>query len=334
MDTQRIGMDVGYGDTKAAVKVNGAVKTVSFPSVLGNAERQVKASVLGGRQSRVMRLGYKGVEYYVGDDAIHHSRTLGAGRQDRQRIGSDEERILMLAALAQLGIENASIVTGLPVLWFAEEYKTLKGSWRGEHRLFVNGKERIITVTSVRVIPQPFGGFYHHFLNDAGQATVGEDEIMRTYGFLDVGFNTTDISAIQRLQPEGKWSRGVQVGVRNVIGMVGEDILHDLGCQFDQHEVDRAIRAGHIEVYGQSHDISRWVESATEHLAGDVRKVATDAWGNGERLAKVLIFGGGAAVMGKALLKVFPRNGVLLPNPAMANAIGFCKIAQRQTVRA
>ena len=325
----RVGVDVGFGITKAAVIRDGKMATLSFPSVIGNAERLLKTRVLNGHRARALTVTYGGHEYYVGDDALRHSTTLGAGQQDRQRIGSDGERILMLAALARLGVTDAAIVTGLPVLWFDEEYKALRKSWKGEHHLLVNGTEYIITVSSVRVTPQPFGGFYSHFLDDEGRATVPEAEIMRAYGFLDVGWNTTDLTAIDGLQPVDKWGRGVKAGVRDVVGMVSDEIAHRHGMAMDAHEVDAAIRAGYLEVYGERHDIAKLVEDATASLAGQVRAAATSVWGNGERLAKVLIFGGGAAVMGKALLGTFPHNGVLLERPAMANAVGFCRFAQR-----
>jgi len=329
MDThiERVGVDVGFGDTKAVVKRDGKLEFAAFPSVVGPAQALSGAAVMGGRRSRAVRIVYGGTEYYVGRDALRHSRTLD-DRQDRARIGSTEERVLLLAALAQLGVTDATIVTGLPVLWFGDR-KLLARSWKGEHRVTVGRQDRTITIHALVTVPQPFGGFYSHFLDDSGRAIVEESEIMRAYGFLDVGWNTTDLTAIDKLQPVDKWGRGVMVGVRNVVGMVGDAIARQHGLAMDAHEVDAAIRAGYVEVYGERHDIARLVEDATAGLAGQVRAAATSVWGNGERLAKVLIFGGGAAVMGKALLKAFPRNGLLLDRPAMANAIGFCRFAQR-----
>lgn len=327
MDGERVGIDVGFGDAKAVVRRDGKLESVVFPSVVGPVQELSGASVMGGRRARALRIGYAGTEYYVGRDALRHSRAVD-DRQDRARIGSVEERVLMLAALAQLNVEQATVVTGLPVLWFGDRRALVK-SWRGEHRVTVGRQERTITVSAVVTVPQPFGGFYSHFLDDSGRAVVDEAEILRAYGFLDVGWNTTDLTAIRDLQPVDKWGRGVQVGVRNIVGMVGDAISREHGLALDAHEVDAAIRAGSVEVYGERHDLTALVESATASLAGQVRAAATGVWGNGERLAKVLIFGGGAAVMGKALLAAFPHNGLLLPQPAMANAVGFCRFAQR-----
>src|SRR5262245_1700580 len=116
---ERIGLDVGFGDVKAAKIVDQKLSTISFPSVLGQAQAlsDFTVGLNGAARRKATRLVYEGVEYYVGSEALEHSRTL-AGRQDRGRIGSVEERVLALAALAKLDVSEAFIVTGLPVLWF------------------------------------------------------------------------------------------------------------------------------------------------------------------------------------------------------------------------
>jgi plasmid segregation protein ParM len=325
----RVGLDVGFGDAKAAVLVDGKLRTVSFPSVLGQAQDLAAYGVglNGAGRRRAKRLVYDGVEYYVGDDALQHSRTQ-AGRQDRARIGSVEERVLALAALAQLGVERAAVVTGLPVLWF-DDRRALARSLKGEHRFTWGKQERAITISSVITAPQPFGGFYAHSLDDGGRAIMAEDEMFRTFGFLDIGWNTTDLTAIARLRPVDRWSGGERVGVRNVIEIVGDAVLRQYGLELAPHEMDAAIRERRVEVFGEYRDIGALIDSATTTLAQQVVAAATRLWGNGERMTRILIFGGGAAVLGSAVRTAFPHNAVVLPNPALANAIGFCRFAQR-----
>ncbi len=326
-DVERIGLDVGFGDTKAVAYRNGKLVTALFPSVVGLAQELSSGAVLGARK-RAMRIEYNGAEYFVGQDALRHSRAL-VNRQDRQRIGSEQERVLALAALAQLGVTRAVIVTGLPVLWFGDRRALVK-SLRGEHTIMINKQERMITIQAVVAVPQPFGGFYSHFLDEDGCAQADDAEMMRAYGFLDVGWNTTDMTAISGLQPVDKWSGGAQVGVRNLIAIVGDEITRKHGLAAEPHEIDQAIRDGYIEVFGQRNDLSALIKRATTSLANEIKARASDLWGNGERLAKVLIFGGGAAVMNGALRETFPHNSVLLDHPALSNAIGFCRFAHRQ----
>lgn len=325
----RIGLDIGFGDTKAAVKGAEKIQTLVFPSVLGQAQALSNFTVQlnGHARRKATRLEYEGSAYYVGDEAISYSRTL-AGRQDRGRIGSVEERVLALATLAKLGVAEAYIVTGLPVLWFEDRAKLIR-SLKGTHTFMWGKIKKTIIIHKVIVIPQPFGGLYAHILDDNGRAAVDEKEIMRTYACLDVGWNTTDLSAIKNLQPVEQWLGGSRVGVRNVIGIVGDEISRLYGLSLSPHEVDRAIGEGSIEIFGEYHDISPIIQSATTALAQEVVSTATGLWGNGERMSKILIFGGGAARLGSPIKDAFPHNAMIVSSPALANAVGFCKLAQR-----
>ena len=325
-----IGLDVGFGDVKAALIHDGKFQTVVFPAVLGQAQELSNYAILGRHRRRATRLTYAGVEYYVGHDALRHSRTQ-AGRQDRARIGSIDERVLALAALARLGvgITDVFIVTGLPILWFDDRRK-LARSLRGEHTFTWNHQERTITVHGITTVPQPLGGFYYHFLDDRGLATVPEAEMLRTYGFFDIGWNTTDLSAIRELRPVERWSGGERVGVRNVIEIVGDQVQRQHGLDLQPHEIDAAIRHRRIEVYGQYHDIGEIVDNAITSLAQQEVSAATRLWGNGERMTQILIFGGGGAILGLEIRRAFPRNSIILGNAALANALGFCRFAQRK----
>ncbi|GIK42382.1 MAG: hypothetical protein BroJett011_62150 [Chloroflexota bacterium] len=326
---ERIGLDVGFGDVKAAKLADGKLSTVAFPSILGQAQdlTHFGTGLGGATRRRATRMIYDGVEYYIGDDALKHSRTQ-SGRQDRARIGSDEERVLALAALARLEVSHAYVVTGLPVLWL-DDWKKLSRSLKGEHHFTWGKQQRTITIHQVVVQAQPFGGFYNHVLDQTGLSTIPESEILRTFAFLDVGWNTTDLSVIKALEPVEQWSAGERVGVRNVIEIVGDAINRRFGLILTPHEIDEAIHQRRIEVFGQYQDIGDLIDSATTALAQQVTAAATRLWGNGERMSRILIFGGGAAILGPAIRAAFPRNGVLLAHPALANAIGFCYFAQR-----
>jgi len=330
----RIGIDVGFGVTKAATYEGGKLQSVSFPSVLGQAQELAAYALgLGGKRLRARRVGYEGGEWYIGDDALLHSRAQGM-RQDRGRIGSPEERLLALVAIAALAGDVteavAQVVTGLPVLWFeAQDRKALLASWRGKHRLTIGGQERVITVSQVRVMPQPVGGFFSWALADDGVARVPEADLLRSYALLDVGWCTTDLTAIKEGQPVTRWSAGERVGARRVAEIVDDHLRHRYGLDLSPHEVDGAIRAGQAEVYGKAIDLRPVIAQAVATTAQPIKEKATALWGNGERFRRVFAFGGGAALLGKAVLEAFPHNSELLPNPSLANALGFARFALR-----
>jgi hypothetical protein len=233
-----------------------------------------------------------------------------------------------MAALARLGVEEAVVVTGLPVLWFDEGRRRLSRSLFGQHHLIWGRKQLTITIHKVIVLPQPFGGFYSYVLDPTGQAVIAEDEIMRTYALLDVGWNTTDMTVIRNLTPEDQWTGGIQMGVRHVIGIVGDHIRRTHGLDLKPREIEACIRQGRVEVEGQFHNLSAAIATATASLSDQLKSTSTELWDR-RRLSLVLALGGGGAVFWPAIREVFPKNSQLLPDPALANARGFCYYAQR-----
>lgn len=332
MNVKRAGLDIGYGQVKACLIEDGEIRTTMFPAVVGDAQALSAFRLgLGGRRRSPKVVTYNGFDYFVGWDCLAHSRVT-AGRQDRARIGSDEERLLALVALARLGVEDCVVVAGLPWAWYADR-RRLKKSLVGEHHLSIGHKEHTVLIREVRVVPQPVGGFYSTFLDKRGVARASEEEMNRTYGFLDIGWNTVDFTALRRLEPVEAWCGGATIGVRRVIEIVADRIERTHHLELSAQEVDQAIRDGHVEVYGRVVDISQWVNSAAQAVARQIRAKATALWGNGERFSKIFIFGGGAFIMGKELKRAFPHNSEVLPQPCLANAIGFAKFAQRRVFR-
>lgn len=332
----RVGLDVGFGDVKL-VHLSGEAQTVVFPAVLGRAEDPVRGQRLnlglGGRRRRIQTVEYNNQAYFVGEGVIIESR-LGGTLQNAERIGSVEERVLMLTVLARANIDEALIVTGLPVLWW-DRRRDLVRSWQGEHRLVVNGKARTITVHEVRPVWQPLGSFYARFLGEDGLARAGDDVLRAGFGIVDVGFNTTDLSGVHNLQPIPRWSGGVRTGVRDALEVLSAHIEARYGVRRPLAELSAALRRRQpLTVYRDTIDLAALAPSALSSLAHEIVGEATRQWGQADRFHTVLITGGGAALVGKALAAAFPRNAEILPRPALANALGFARFAQRRIFRA
>ena len=329
---KRVGVDIGFIDCKAVA--DGGTTVDVFPSVLGLAESSAKVGVgLGRRRTRAQRIEYEGRTYFLGEDALTESR-MTANRQDAGRIGSVEERVLMLASLARLNVDEALIVTGLPVMWW-DHRRLLVRSWVGRHEIAWNGKLRTIIVHEVRPVWQPFGSFYARFLDQEGRATADDATMMAGFGVVDVGGNTTDLSGIVKLRPFSKWSRGVQLGVGNALEAVSADLEARYGVHRPVAELSVAMRnGGTIAIYRETVDLRPLVEAQMQALADEVVSVSSRLWGQADRFHTVLVSGGGAALMGKALVRAFPRNAEVLPNPGLANALGFARFAQRRIFKA
>lgn len=329
----RVGIDVGFGDVKL-VYHDPELRTLTFPAVLGRAEERARLNLgLGGRRHHIQTVEYGGQAYFVGEGALIESR-MGGTLQNAERIGSEEERVLLLAALARAGIEDALVVTGLPVLWW-ERRRDLVRSWQGEHRLVVDGKPQAIAVREVRPVWQPLGSFYVRFLAGDGTAQAAEEVLRAGFGILDIGFNTTDLSGIHNLQPIPRWSGGVRIGVRDALEVLSAGLEARYGVRRPLAELAAALRRGQaLTVYRDSVDLNELARSALSSLAQEIVGEATRQWGQADRFHSVLITGGGAALVGRAVAAAFPRNAEILEQPALANALGFARFAQRRIFRA
>ncbi len=330
----RIGIDVGFGYTKGVWIINGKMHSLSFPSVLGRAETlaNVKVGIRGASQHRrIQTIGYKGQDYFVGKGAIIESRLL-ASRQDAERIGSVEERVLMLATLARAKVSEALIVTGLPVFWWDRRSRLVE-SWCGEHQITVNGKPQTITVHEVLPIWQPIGTFYARFLDTTGKA-VQNGLQKHGFGMVDIGTNTTDFSGIINLRPVARLSGSVRVGVRDALGVIASYIEREYGVNREVAELAEALEGrGTIQVFQDEIPLAELAESACESLAQQIISAATDKWGQGDRFYRILITGGGATLVGKTLKTAFPHNAEIMPRAAKANAEGFAQYAQRKVFK-
>jgi PRTRC genetic system protein D len=334
--TTRVGLDVGFGDVKLVYLAERA-HILTFPAILGRAEDPARGRQLdlglGGRRRRIQTIEYGGNAYFVGEGALTESRLAGS-QQNAERIGSEEERLLMLAALARAGIGQALVVTGLPVLWW-ERRRDLVRSWQGEHRLVVDGNPRTIVVREVRPVWQPLGSFYARFLAGDGLAQAGEEVLRAGFGIVDIGFNTTDLSGIHNLQPIPRWSGGIRVGVRDALDVLSAAIEARYGVRRPLAELAAALRRGRpLTIYRDRVSLDDLAPSALASLAQEIVGEATRQWGQADRFHTVLITGGGAALVGKAVAAAFPHNAEILSRPALANALGFAHFAQRRIFRA
>ena len=330
----RIGIDIGFGDTKLArLTAAGRISTLTFASIVGRAETHTAADVgLGSTKKNIQTIEYNGEAYFIGEGAIVESR-LASTRQDQSRIGSIEEKVLLLAALNRAKITDALIVTGLPVLWWNER-KTLVKSWKGTHKFKANGKPQTVTIREVRPVWQPLGSFYTRFLHTDGTANTDEQILMRGFGIIDIGMNTTDLTGLDKLQPVGKWTAGVRVGVRDALEVISADIEKRFQVRRDLIELSVDLRkTGTTTLWRTTYTMDQIGGSALKSLGQRIVSETTRQWGQGDRFHTVLITGGGAALVGDHVKAAFPHNAEILKNPGEANAIGFAKFAQRKIFR-
>ncbi len=259
---KRVGIDVGYGYTKAA----DGVREVVFPSVIGRAERIRYQSDLVDRVGRFngLSLGVNGSEYFVGELALQQSRVQFT-LLDRSRTTSDQLKLLFLAALSELtgrGHEDVQVVTGLPVEYY-QDRELLAGQLLGQHRVSRNGSEQAFSVQAVKVIPQPFGTLFWKILSDDGY--IVEERLARArVGIVDVGVYTTDYVLVDWLTYIEKGSGSIPVAMSTAYGLLAREILDQYGLGLSLHNVDACVRTRSVRVYGARQDIGPLVDSVLD----------------------------------------------------------------------
>lgn len=330
----RVGIDVGYGYTKAAAD---GVREVVFASVIGRAERiryqtETFASLSPRLESKVggshgLSIGLDGSEYFVGELALKQSRVQFT-LLNRSRTTSDQLKVLFLAALSELigrGHVEVQVVTGLPVEYY-QDRELLAGQLLGRHRVSRNGSEQAFSVQTLKVIPQPFGTLFWKILSDDGY--IVEERLARArVGIVDIGVYTTDYVLADWLTYIEKGSGSIPVAMSTAYGLLAREILDQYGLELSLHNIDACVRTRSVKVYGARQDIGPLVDPVLEGVGEEIVSKARTLWGEGRDLDAIMITGGGAEALGR-YFQVYP-HAVVVPDPAMANVRGYLKYANR-----
>jgi plasmid segregation protein ParM len=324
VSTTIIGLDIGYGYTKAVT----STAEVVFPSVVGQAERIRYESDLISENGRGIHLVTPDGERFVGELALLQSRIKWTP-QDRGRVNSRTMVTLAQAAFSELGVSGeVALVTGLPVEWYGDR-EALTEQLKGRHVIRrCGGGCPVVNVSQVLVVPQPFGSLFALILDRDGKL-INEDLARGRVGVIDVGMHTTDFVLVDRLRYVEKGSGSLTTALSRVHELTGRAILDAHSLQLTLHEVDAALRQGTVQVYGKAKDVFRLSEPALQAVAEEVKAKAGTLWGDGRDLSAVLVTGGGALALGHRILSQYP-HAVTIPNAAMANVRGFLRYGMRK----
>jgi plasmid segregation protein ParM len=317
-----IGLDVGYSAVKG---IAGTNRRVTFPSAVGTPDK-ARFSLNG--TSAIVLVEPDHVQ--VGEAAIAQSRFLHR-REDRGWIDSQEWYALFLAALTELTQATRAylrIVTGLPVAFYDDRAK-VRDRLLGTHRAQREDRHaQALTVTDVRVIPQPFGALLAATLDDRGRITDAE-LATGAVGVVDVGGKTTNLLSVNHLSEIGRETASVNVGAWEAVrGLRRWLDTHCPDLELRDHQIIDAIIDHQVKYYGEPVDLAGAVDGILEPLAAQVIAEATHLWNGAAGLDAILVSGGGALLLGPYVKRHF-RHARVVSEPVFANALGFWRFAQR-----
>lgn len=335
-----LGLDLGMG----AIKLWGAGGGVQVLSqVAFNGTTVLGEGVLGLKsKARPMQIRSASGSFYVGPGA--HDYGPPVENLDFDRLtGTAEIRSLVYAALTQYAHEHhptpgpspfsakmerredlkLQVLVGLPFQMMtgddADNFKKSVRKWmNGVHEWDADGEPfRVeIEVGPKGLVPQALGALFDFTHSDEGvllpeQAWALKQEI----GVLSIGFNTIELLVTQQMTEKGRFTTGIQMGVRRLL----EDVNRELGGLYTLGELDMMLRRGAL-------DIKRALPNWADRVTGAVEQ----RWGQTfKRFSRVLVVGGGAELLRDYLTIKFRGKAVVLDNPVLSIAHGLHKMTLR-----
>ncbi len=314
-----MGMDIGYSNLKLAMGLPDGKPDVSLhPAGAAPADRLPESL---GRQENALRVIVDGESWAVGVNPGKFSQWSRSLHGDY--VQTPSYRALFLASLLLSGRDNVDVlVTGLPVSQWLDVAKreALAQKLTGRHRIT---PKREAEVSTVRVVPQPIGGYLDLLWSGQAGTVMEEGRVL----VIDPGFFSVDWVLIE----EGdirRASSGTSLEAMSVLlDKASRLIADEHGGSVPVERIEEALRTGkgHVLLFGRTVEIQPYLNQAAERVA----PVALEALRQSLRqesgsVDAVLLTGGGAALYEPVAKSLFPDCKLHVPDrPELANARGF-----------
>ena len=334
-----IGLDIGFGFTKAT---NGK-RSMIFKSVYGEAsDMQFREQLLSQDSAEEhLQIEIAGTSYFAGElaerQSVERFFTL-----DQAQFVRDFTKVLALVPLAQMVArqEPVKLVAGLPVSYYRRHKNEVVEILKGQHEVAtVDAKgeraETVVRVNSVRVVPQPFGALMDLMLNDIGEVR-DKRYLKEKVGVIDVGFRTTDFTIADQTRYSERGSKTIDLGISKAFATIAAKLQESSGVNVELYRLYSAVDDGAIKIHGKRYDLKLITEHAFNQLATRVANEANRLWANDWDIDKVVITGGGGAVLAPFIQKIVKGEVVAIDPEAdtrLANVRGFCKYGKRLWTR-
>ena len=326
-----LGIDIGFGFSKTVTRFGAD----AFPSVVGDwtpAEVQIG----GFDRTDGESLGYQGRQYLVGERALKVGRRLFVGLS-REWLDTVPYRILALNAIRRRLPESGlsvTVVTGLPVGDITQHVATVKRRLEGTHRLEIlaAGRPWEVTISDVRVLPQPLGTVFSQVMDDHGNLTDAR-LVEARIGVLDIGFRTSDYFTLQGFEVIPAQCLTRNTGIAELLLDVSREIGSRYGVETDPHALNDVVLRKKLPVGSRTIDITSIVEPLLDRHAEAILAHGRMLWGDEARGLHVLWMTGGGAQLLDARLQQLAPHATLVANARIQNAVGYyrfgCHLAKQ-----
>lgn len=336
-----IGVDLGYGNTKATAD---GENVITFPSFVGSPTTRELSGVFGSSSKELDDLHIEFLEsgitqgFFVGDLALRESRDVSA-TMDQEKIHHINTKVLLATAVlltAGAAEEPIHLVTGLPLRHFAPQREDMK-RMLSQIRIHAKGLggpfkdvERVLQFSKVTIFPQAAGAVYYALLDESGQPRYPElMEEGAMIGLVDIGEGTTDVIVFQ-LRPKFRvleaFSDTINLGIGTLKQSIRQSFIDQTRVSLDPMLMEEAIRKGRIWHKDRYVDLTRVLESTKQAIAKTILDHVKSRWGARADLMRAVFLAGGGAELLKNHLASIHADTRLVPNPQGANACGFWRV--------
>jgi plasmid segregation protein ParM len=325
-----VASDVGYSHTKVAT----SGKRTIFPSIVGEVQQAHYDLDLVRRNGRsgYIQVQVQDGSWLVGEAALEQSGSR-SNRQDRGWIKTPEYLALQLAAITELtsstGGYTIRLITGLPINYYGD-HQCLEALLLGDHQVkrAPRPKSQKIEISKVVVLPQGLAAVLSEALDDKGKIRSGPIA-EGTVGMIDIGGHTVNLATFKQLREIARQTVSINLGMWEPLTDIGRRINDAYpGQNLVDHEITNAVLAGKVKHFGQDYDISDIFDEVLRPFTRSILSEVTKIWGSAARFDSILLVGGGAQIVGPAVIAEYPHAQVVT-NPQWANVEGYLKFGQR-----
>ncbi len=314
-----VGLDVGYATLKVVTSqgqrwlVPTAVAPVDLDDaslIWGRASTNGSSPASATAFPAAVTLA-DGTRYVLGTAAIWSGRRLRDHLHWDQWWQSIPYQAL-LEALAAVLPPRAVVVTGLPLhLALVEAARTAVAALL----------QRRLRAQTVSLVPQGIAAAL------ALDVLTSQDQL----AVIDIGGRTTECVTIVHGQIQLARSAGVRAGVMSGYEAVAAAYRSQGAWDLDAYVVEQAVR-GECPVHRVATGLTApalldQVREALKPVAAQILAKCRELWGDGRRLDRVLLCGGGATLLAGALADWRPDVAVV-PDALWLNAQGYLRVAQ------
>lgn len=306
-----LGLDIGYGHTKCTYGLadGTVIKRFKFPSMIGITKKNEYVD-----DSRIY--GFKGHNYYVGDNASHLPSDNIIDITDYKNL-EHYAPLFLHHAIKEIGDTPDVIVTGLSIAQIGNS-----GYFQSELRKYtIDNKE--YNFEHVFVLPQGAGSkLCIDKYGDNFPKEQKEDLSASTYVGVDIGFNTLDMFLVTEGKTSPNLFEGIEKeGVMKIAQQVAKLVHQDFNRSITLQEAREVIDQGSYKLRGKTHDYKAQIDEIKKNYLKDMVRLVEARYGKVIDKCDFISVSGGGSTIFKTTEDGFFR----IPKTAheFYNAIGF-----------